>query len=236
MISYDARGHGRSDAGPRGSATLEQLSADLVEIVTALAPEGPIVLAGHSLGGPVVLLAVDQYPDFAARIAGVALVATSAANIGSDILGFPSIVTRALFTVAPPILKLRGLSRAARNTRFPAVIEQVVRLGLYGPGAATAANRSRTARQVARSHPATTAALALALTGEDWTSSLETLSTIPTVILAGPKDALTPIAHSRALAAALPSARFVVYPGAGHMLPYEVPDEVAAEIAGLLAT
>lgn len=237
VISYDARGHGRSDAGPRGTATLSQLADDLAEIVAAKAPSGPLVLAGHSLGGPVVLTAIDEHPELARRVIGVALVATSAANIGRDILGLPQLLTRPAMVVAPAVFKVRGLSRAARNSRFPRLLEQVIRIGLYGQGGATRANRSRTARQVARSHPATTAALAIALAGRDWTRMLPALSDVPTVILAGFKDALTPIAHSEAMALALPSAKLVIYPDAGHMLPYEVPyevpDEVAAEIAAL---
>jgi pimeloyl-ACP methyl ester carboxylesterase len=59
------------------------------------------------------------------------------------------------------------------------------------------------------------------------------LDKVPTLILAGTKDGLTPIAHSRAMSEALPQARFVVYPKAGHMLPYERADEVADELAAL---
>jgi pimeloyl-ACP methyl ester carboxylesterase len=59
------------------------------------------------------------------------------------------------------------------------------------------------------------------------------LENVPTLILGGTKDALTPIAHSRAMAEALPQAKYVVYVEAGHMLPYERADEVAAELSEL---
>lgn len=234
VITYDARGHGRSDAGPRGSATIEQLADDLAEVVTELAPTGPIVLAGHSLGGPVLMAFAERHPDlFADRVAGAALVATSAAGIGRDILGLPRPITTPMLMVAPTVLRLRTLSRARVNTHFPQVIAEVVRIGLYAPGHATPRNRKRTALQVARSHPETTAALAAAIIRDNRTEVLRAFDSIRTVVLAGTRDILTPIAHSRALAAALPNADFVVYPKAGHMLPYERASEVAAQIAAL---
>lgn len=234
VVSFDSRGHGRSDAGPRGTATVEQLADDLAELIAVRVPEGPIVLAGHSLGGPVLLALAERHPEIVfERSTGIAMVATSAANIGRDILGLPLAVTSMAAVAAPAISRLRQLSRAPRNTRYPRVIEEFVRLGLYGPGQGTRANRSRTARQVARSHPETTAALVPAMLHHDRLAMLRLLDKVPTVILGGTKDALTPIAHSRAMAAALPQAKFVVYSQAGHMLPYERADEVAAELAAL---
>lgn len=234
VLSFDSRGHGRSDAGPRGTATVEQLADDLAEIVHGLVPEGPIVLAGHSLGGPVLLALAERHPAIVFdRATGIAMVATSAANIGRDILGLPLAVTSVASAAVPAISRLRQFSRAPRNTRYPRVIEEFVRLGLYGPGQGTRENRSRTARQVARSHPETTAALVPALLSHDRLAMMPLLEKVPTVILAGTKDGLTPIAHSRAMAEALPQAKFVVYPRAGHMLPYERADQVSAELAAL---
>ena len=234
VISFDSRGHGRSDAGPRGSATLEQFADDLAELIDSLVPEGPIVLAGHSLGGPVLLALAERHPSIVfERPTGIAMVATSAANIGRDVMGLPLAVTALASAAVPTISKIRQLSRAPRNTRYPRVIEEFVRLGLYGPGQGTRANRSRTARQVARSHPETTAALVPALLAHDRLAMMPLLEKVPTLILGGTKDGLTPIAHSRAMAEALPSAKFVVYPQAGHMLPYERADQVTEELAAL---
>lgn len=236
VVSFDSRGHGRSDAGPRGTATVEQLADDLAEVIETLVPQGPIVLAGHSLGGPVLLALAERHPAIVFdRPTGLAMVATSAANIGRDIMGLPTSVTAVVSRVVPAISRFRQLSRAPRNTRYPRLIEEFVRLGLYGPGEGTRANRSRTARQVARSHPETTAALVPELMRHDRLAAMSMLENVPTIILAGTKDGLTPIAHSRAMAAALPQATFVVYPQAGHMLPYERAEEVAGELIALAA-
>jgi pimeloyl-ACP methyl ester carboxylesterase len=64
--------------------------------------------------------------------------------------------------------------------------------------------------------------------------ALSVLSDIPTVDMAGSWDVQTPMRHARVLADALPSAEFVIYPKAGHMLPLERSDDVARRIAALM--
>lgn len=63
---YDRAGHGRSDAAPDADA-----ARDLHELLRRAHVRGPVVLAGHSLGGMLVLSYADRYP---AEVAGVALI------------------------------------------------------------------------------------------------------------------------------------------------------------------
>jgi pimeloyl-ACP methyl ester carboxylesterase len=234
VVAYDGRGHGWSDAGAPGTATIDTFADDLADVIEGLVPTGRLVLAGHSLGGPVLMAFAERHPGLLRdRVDGVALVATSAAGLGQDIFGFNKRFTAVMMLVRPLITGLQGRSRRSVNFHFPALLAQVLRLGLYGPGAATKHNRHRTAAQVARSHPATTGQLVDEMLAHDRVARLEDLGGTRTVILAGTKDGLTPIAHSRALAKALPEAEFVVYPRAGHMLPYERPAGVAEQIVRL---
>ncbi len=53
---------------------------------------------------------------------------------------------------------------------------------------------------------------------------------VPTLVVFGSADPLTPAKHQRALAAAVPGASAVEVPGAGHMLPWEAPAALAAAI------
>ncbi len=54
MLSYDARGHGESDPAPAGQGySYEELGADLGAVI-ALAGEGGVVLAGHSMGAHTI--------------------------------------------------------------------------------------------------------------------------------------------------------------------------------------
>ncbi|MEO7193234.1 MAG: alpha/beta fold hydrolase, partial [Pseudonocardiaceae bacterium] len=55
QVLYDHRGHGRSGRSPRSGHTIEQLSRDLHAVIRAAAPEGPVVLIGHSLGGMTIM-------------------------------------------------------------------------------------------------------------------------------------------------------------------------------------
>lgn len=233
VVRYDARGHGRSDAGPHASATLDQLADDLAEVIAAAAATGRLVLAGHSLGGPVLLAFAHRHPDLMQRVDGVALIATSGNDIGSDILGLPLAITRPVMRALPRVLGPVGRVPLRRVTRVSAALAPALRVGLFGPGAATSEDRRRTAAQVARSHPATVAALASALAGRDMSHALPSLGATRVLILGGSHDLLTPVAHSHALAAALPHATLTVYKGAGHMLPYERTAEVARAIAAL---
>ncbi|MEX2100504.1 MAG: alpha/beta fold hydrolase, partial [Acidimicrobiia bacterium] len=50
--------------------------------------------------------------------------------------------------------------------------------------------------------------------------------TLPTLVIAGAQDAVTPAREGREIADAIPGARYEEFPAAGHMLMYERTDEV----------
>ena len=84
LVLYDLRSHGRSERAPRESCTIEQLGHDLDAVIRALAPDGPLVLVGHSMGGMTIMALAEQNPVlFTERVAGVAFLATSAGEVGS---------------------------------------------------------------------------------------------------------------------------------------------------------
>jgi pimeloyl-ACP methyl ester carboxylesterase len=56
--------------------------------------------------------------------------------------------------------------------------------------------------------------------------------TVPTTLVLGERDMMTPAKAGKALAAAIPNARTVVLRGAGHMLMSERPDELLAALTG----
>ena len=63
MIFYDQRGHGRSGEAPPETYTITQLGKDLETVLQVIAPRGPIVLVGHSMGGMTVLSHARQFPE-----------------------------------------------------------------------------------------------------------------------------------------------------------------------------
>jgi pimeloyl-ACP methyl ester carboxylesterase len=85
MVLYDQRSHGRSERAPADSCTIDQLGRDLDAVIRAVAPEGPLVLVSHSMGGMTVMALAEQHPElFHERVAGVALVSTSAGEMASS--------------------------------------------------------------------------------------------------------------------------------------------------------
>ncbi|WP_369640750.1 alpha/beta hydrolase, partial [Nocardia sp. JMUB6875] len=88
IVSYDHRGHGESARADRRTYTLEQLADDLAAVVAAVAPTGPVVLVGHSMGGMSVLTYVSRNPgEIGTRVIGVGLIATAASSLTEAGLG-----------------------------------------------------------------------------------------------------------------------------------------------------
>jgi pimeloyl-ACP methyl ester carboxylesterase len=63
LVSYDARGHGESDAAPAGSYGYPELAADLAALVEQPAGPGAVVLAGHSMGAHTIVRLALERPD-----------------------------------------------------------------------------------------------------------------------------------------------------------------------------
>src|SRR3954447_12647978 len=101
LVFYDQRSHGASGRSARKHSTIDQLGRDLGVVIDELAPSGPIVLVGHSMGGMTVLALADQRPElFGPRVIGVALVGTAAGAFAETIFGIPGVLGRALRPVA----------------------------------------------------------------------------------------------------------------------------------------
>ncbi len=62
LVFYDQRSHGRSDRAEFDSHHVDQLGTDLGSVIDALAPHGPLVLVGHSMGGVSSLDEVTKRP------------------------------------------------------------------------------------------------------------------------------------------------------------------------------
>ena len=67
----------------------------------------------------------------------------------------------------------------------------------------------------------------------DLTASLGQI-TVPTLVICGAEDQISPPAEMQALAAAIPGAQYVEISGAGHMAPVEQPAAVNAALVEFL--
>ena len=89
--------HGRSGRSTAENCTIDQLGSDLEQVIEAAAPDGPVVLVGHSMGGMTIMALAAARPDLflaGGRVVGVALLATSAGELAQVSLGLPSCVAR----------------------------------------------------------------------------------------------------------------------------------------------
>lgn len=220
IVTYDQRGHGRSTMGTV-EPTIKQLGRDLHTIITALAPEGPIVLVGHSMGGMTVMAYAGQFPDeLRARVCGVTLVSTAASIDGRSPIPLEAYVMRVcqMAPAIPPRLLVPAWAHRGR---------------IFGPLARKEDVR-HAIRQVQRTKMPTIGKYFTALSAHNELEALAAFEQIPTHVLVGSDDRLTPLPLSRLLAQRIPGARLTVLAGLGHMLPYEareiVTDSVVEQI------
>lgn len=109
VVTYDHRGHGRSDAAPAGSTRLEQLADDLLTVLDEVVGDGPVVYAGHSMGGMTLMAAADRHPElFGPRIRAAALVSTTSGHLTEGALGLPTRFDPAAVRIAPRVLNAVG--------------------------------------------------------------------------------------------------------------------------------
>ncbi|MDF3311416.1 alpha/beta hydrolase [Rhodococcus sp. T2V] len=233
IVSYDHRGHGDSDVAPASTYTLEQLGRDLHAVLDAVAPTGPVILVGHSMGGMTALTYARRHPhEIGTRIAGIGLIATAASGLADA--GFGRLLRA-------PVLS--WVQEAVR--RAPTSMEQVKRLGckVFAPVIRGAEFGDRKVSPHA-------VELAIAMHDEtpivtmtsflnsfatyDESGTLPALSAIPTLVLCGSADLMTPPTHSVSIAAQVGGADFVCIDGAGHSVILEQPTAVADAIARLV--
>ncbi|MDX3236045.1 alpha/beta hydrolase [Streptomyces sp. ME03-5709C] len=241
-VYWDQRSHGRSSRGrdQEGGepATIDQLGRDLKAVIDAAAPEGPLILVGHSMGGMTIMAFADQFPDLVdARVVSFAFVGTSSGKLASVTLGLPAAGARALRALAPGVLRIMGtqvdlVERGRRATAdlFAGIIKRYSFGSDVDPGVARFAERmieSTPIDVVAEFYPA--------FTEHEKGDALDVLDGLPGLVLAGDRDLLTPSEHSRAIAERLPDTELVVVPGAGHLVMLEQPDLVTMHLAALLA-
>src|SRR3954449_3326766 len=109
LVLFDQRGHGRSGWTDLTKATIDRTGRDLGEVLDATTPEGPVVLAGHSMGGMSVMALARQRPElFGTRVVGVFLLATSSGGlVESGLLGWAIGLARRLGLLALSLHWLR---------------------------------------------------------------------------------------------------------------------------------
>jgi pimeloyl-ACP methyl ester carboxylesterase len=229
VVAYDLRGHARSGRPDEADYSIDAHAADLDAVLRATLSDGQrAVVAGHSLGGMTIVAWAGDHPDDVPQLlAGAVLV-----NTGMDGL----IAQSAILQMPEKLAKAREiggravLSAAVPLPRGPTPLSyRVVRwIGLTK--SASPAQIAFCERIVLACKRDVRALCGGTLSGIDLYESIASLS-VPTVIVGGEDDKLTPPSHVRRLADALPHVvEEIVLEDCGHMGPVSHPERVAEPI------
>ena len=239
-VFWDQRSHGRSARGPAEGATIDQLGRDLHAVLEAVAPRGPVVLVGHSMGGMTVLALADAHPElFGPRVRGAALIGTSTGKLADATFGLPAALMPVTRRALPWLT--RGMRKRPqpfeRTRRIGTDLAFVIaRYEAFGDADVSPALVEFVERMTARTRIDVIAEFYDTFTTHDKVAALDVLRGIATLVLVGEKDRITPRDHSELMAARLDAAdaELVVVDGAGHMVQLEEPALVTQRLQALM--
>lgn len=237
LVFYDQRSHGRSGRSDLEHATIDQLGSDLERVLEHLVPDGPVVLVGHSMGGMTILALADRRPDlFGERVIGAALLSTSAGALAEGLFGLPGWASRSVRPLLPAFGKgvRRGSQLVERTRRAGSPASYLATRWLsYGPEVSPSLVDFMEA-MIAATPIEVMSDFFDTLLSHDKLAALPVLAAIPTLVMCGTLDVLTPLRHSKVMAEALPSGELMVIDGAGHMAIIDRHEHINAGLRRLL--
>ncbi|UQX12236.1 alpha/beta fold hydrolase [Candidatus Mycobacterium methanotrophicum] len=225
MIFYDQRGHGQSGEAPPETYTITQLGMDLETVLQVIAPRGPIVVAGHSMGAMTVLSHARQFArHYGNRIVGVALISSAAQGVAKsplgEILNNPALEAARFAARSAPKLVHRGRN-ATRSLLGP-----ILQAASYADVNVSPSIVAFSERMMLETPIPTLIEFLRALEVYDETDALPTLAKIPTLVACGDHDLVTPAEYSRKMADALPQSELVIVSRSGHLVLLSNPDPI----------
>ncbi len=209
VISYDVRGHGESSVGD-GHYSLELFVDDLVGVLDHLKLSS-VVVCGLSMGGYIALRAVERHPE---KFRGLILCDTKSSADSDE------------------AKKKRALtSETVKKSGVPAFADEFVKAVLTESTLKTKPELVESVKNMIRGNAALgVAGTLLALAGRTETTPALPKMSLPTLILVGDQDKLTPPSEAQAMANALPNARICLIPKAAHLSNLENPEAFNKEL------
>jgi len=203
ILAIDLPGHGESD--PIDNMTLEGYADAARGLLDALGT-GPVLVAGHSLGGAVAQVLAARHPEM---VRGLVLLSTCV-NL-PETNGF---LHRFYRYLPASIQKVLFFSTAKKILFSPSASREAILLGM---------------EELRACRPETILRDMAAAQAMDLQEVAQGLR-VPTLILCGNRDKLTPPAFSARLRELISDSRLLIVAGAGHMLPLETPGRVSEEL------
>jgi len=214
-IVPDLRGCGRSQITP-GTVTMEQMADDLAGLLDELDVREPVVYCGLSMGGYVAWQFLKKH---ASRLRGLVLCDTrSAADTPEAVQSRMKMLDHVLRAGTTYVAEAM-MPRLFAAESFQRIGEQIESLR----------------RIILASHPQSIAAALRGIAARPDSTPMLPGIAVPTLVVVGEHDVITPVAEARSMAAAIPGAQFEIIPRAGHMAPLENPRAFNAALTGFLA-
>lgn len=211
VVAYDHRGHGESTAGHSGHS-VENLAADMRSVLEGL-DLNDVVIVGHSMGGIAAQkFAIDHAEVARVRVRGMVLLSTFARTPLAAMNPFRGTASR-----------VAGWLDLAALSRRPELGTLIARVGF---GRSPVASQVELVREMLASCSAETGRDAvLPLLGLDLVGELARID-LPTLVIVGTADVLTPPVESRRLARSIRGARLHLIERAGHTIMLERAEEL----------
>lgn len=214
-IAPDLRGAGGSTA-PADGYSVARYADDLIGLLDQL-ETGPVVVCGLSLGGYIAFELMRRYAD---RVRALVLVNTKAEpDTAAQKLGRDQLAQVASADGVEAVLDrlLPKLLAPATVAEQPELVKEVREMGRRWPVASLVGAIHALRDRV------------------DSTPVLATIN-VPTLVVAGAEDQIAPPKVMKAMAQAIPGARFAEIPAAGHLAPLEQPLATTRVMADFLET
>jgi pimeloyl-ACP methyl ester carboxylesterase len=237
VVAIDLRGHGLSGGAVAGEETgtgsprhtLDRMAADVAEVMESLDLD-KVVIVGHSMGGMVALRLLGSDPALAAgrgRAAGLVLAGTTSQPATGR--GLPGL-SEALALAQPLVSSASGLAARLPGPTLPANDLGYLIAGLTFGEEWSSQKVAFTGKLTAETPVRVSAGLMLEILRFDAHRVLPGIG-LPTTVVVGDQDVMTPPPHARYLASHIDGAELVVLPGCGHMIMLERPEELNRLIA-----
>jgi pimeloyl-ACP methyl ester carboxylesterase len=233
VVAYDLRGHGESDPARGGVYAIERFGEDLEAVLAACVPaDSRAVVAGHSLGAMSIAAWAEKH-DVRRRVKAAALLNTGVGDLIAEQLLLP--LPRIAQALNQTVGRRGFLGAKTPLPRYSTPLSAgAIRYVAFGPHASPA-QVAFYERMLVTCPADVRADIGIAMSEMDLHDALPRL-TVPTIVIAGAVDRLTPPAHARRIADMLPDlVRLTVLEDTGHMAPLERPEVVTDALGELVA-
>jgi len=238
VVIWDQRGHGRSGPGSKESYEIDQLGLDLYAVISAVVPQGPLILVGHSMGGMTMMALAGQHPQLVKdRVLGVAFVATSPGGISAVSWGLGKVLGKAVHRLGPfAVGQLAGRQGLVNSVLKAGREVEEYFVDLYSFASPVPLSIVRlTADMIFKTRLEVMSDFMETFDKHDKREALEAFIGVETLVLNGVQDMLTPPEHSEEIVKLIPGAEHVLVNDAGHIIMLEHGEVVSEQLLALIA-